>query len=247
MKNKKYTCVIIDDNTQAISILQNLLQKYFKEIEISANGNSVAEGVELINQHDPDILFLDVEMPQENGTAIYDYIDNPRFKTIFITAFPDYAAKAFRLNSVDYLVKPIKPSELKDAIAKVKSILENNLAFDSLILHQKSQDDKITFTAVDTIEIFTIKNILYCKAENNYTCVFGTDKKSFVSKTLGHYEDLLTPYGFYRVNRSHLINMRYIERVDKISPEVILKNNIHIPISGRRKKHFFEVLSGFID
>lgn len=245
MSNKTYTCIIVDDNPQCISGLRNLIEKYFLEIKILAEADSVASGVNLIKKYDPDILFLDVEMPNENGTALFDYISEPRFKTIFTTAFEDYAAKAFRLNSVDYLLKPIKPSELKDAIAKVKSVIEKESSHHSKIIPLHSQEDKITCTTLDSIEIFTIGDIIYCKAENNYTLIFSNKKKSFVSKTLGHYEQMLSEYGFFRINRSFLINLKYVERIEKSIPEVILINDIRIPISGRRKKQFFEILSGY--
>jgi len=246
MIQKKYTCLIVDDNPQCISGLKKLLQEYFKEIRILDVANSVPQAVDFINNLDPDIVFLDVEMPNENGIAIFDYIVNPRFKTIFTTAFEDFAAQAYRLNSLDYLLKPIKPSELKEAIAKVKAS-DEELTQSSHILPPLSQDDKITFTAIDSIEIFTIRDIVYCKAENNYTMVHATKKNAFVSKTLGRYEELLSPYGFFRINRSYLINLKYVERVNKSSSEIIMEGDIKLQISSRRKKDLFEILSGYVE
>ena len=247
MEAKSYSCLIVDDNPQCISVLQNLLQKYFKEIDIIGMAHSVSQAVDAIHEKDPDIVFLDVEMPSENGIALFDYLESPRFKTIFTTAYEDFAAQAFRLKSLDYLLKPIKPSELKEAIVKVKESMVSVQDASLHILPSLSQSDKITFTAVDSIEIFTIGDILYCKAENNYTMVNGKRKKSLVSKTLGHYEDLLLPYGFFRINRSYLINLTYIERVNKTTSEVVMQGDVVLQISGRRKKDLLDVLSGYVE
>ena len=237
----RLSCVIVDDNNRGISVLSNLLRQYFKEIEILGSANSVDEAVNLINKEDPDIVFLDIEMPGQNGTALFDHILDPTFDTIFTTAFPDFAAQAFRLGSTDYLLKPIKPTELKEAIDKVKLRRENKKDESQSI--KSDQSEKITFSAVDSIEIVTISDILYCKAENNYTQVFTKRKKLIISKTLGHYESILIPYGFMRLDRSHLVNLSYIEQIDKSSLEVQLTDQSRIPFSGRRKKELLDYLS----
>ncbi len=240
--SKTLSCVIIDDNPQAISVLKNLLTSYFPEVDIIGEAVTVADGVILLKEKAPHILFLDVEMPTENGTAIFDYVDTPSFETIFTTAYPDYAAQAFRLGSIDYLVKPVKPSELKEAISKVKKkLIEGSIV--ETIKPGYDQSDRITFSHANALEIYTICDILYCTAESNYTIVQGFDKKSIVSKTLGHYEELLKPYGFFRVNRSHLINLKHVDSVDKTDFEVILKNQTRISISSRRRKEFMEILT----
>lgn len=237
--------IIIDDNEQGISVLSDLLNKYFKDIEIVGTASSVEEGVDIINRSQPDIVFLDIEMPGENGTALFDYISEPSFDTIFTTAFEDFAAQAFRLGSIDYLLKPIKASELKEALQKVRVKRSQEESASAQIVTKFDQSDKITFSAVDTVEIFTISNILYCKAENNYTNVVGKEKKALVSKTLGYYESLLESYGFMRIDRSYLVNLSHIGRVDKANNLVHLIDGITLPFSGRRKKELLDKLIGF--
>lgn len=241
--SKALTCIIIDDNPQCISILRNLLLDYFPEVEIVGESNSVAQGVALLKTIEPDILFLDVEMPTENGTAVFDYILAPSFETIFTTAFEDYAAQAFRLGSIDYLVKPVKPSELKEAINKVKIKKETEPEETSKILNRLDQSDRILFSSSDNIEVYTISDILYCQAESNYTIIQSFEKKSMVSKTLGHYEELLKSYGFFRINRSQIVNLKHVDSVDKAENQVRLKNKTKLLLSGRRKKEFLEELS----
>lgn len=243
--NKAFNCIIVDDTPQCISVLTKLIDKYFPEIEISGTAKSVQEAVKQIKLEDPDIVFLDVEMPGENGTALFDYIEAPRFETIFTTAFPDYAANAFRLNSIDYLIKPVKPSELKEAIAKVKE--KHSSQNEKIVnLPKISSETRITFSTLDSIEIFKVKDILYCKAENNYTTVYTEGKKSMVSKHLGFYEDLLKGYGFFRVNRSHLINMYHLDKIEKTgAQEITLSNGFKIPIAGRRKKDLMDRLEAY--
>lgn len=247
MKNDNLTCVIVDDNPQCISVLKSLLNKYFPEVEVLGEANSVATGVGLLKSLQPNILFLDVEMPTENGTTLFEYIANPSFETIFTTAFRDYAAEAFRLGSIDYLVKPVKPSDLKEAIEKVqtkKSLIQQS---GDAILKDYSQTDKITFSHVNAIEVYAIEDILFCQAESNYTIVHGINKKSMVSKTLGYYETLLKPYGFFRINRSHLVNVKHVEKVDKANGEVYLNKGINLLLSSRRRKEFIDMLSGISD
>lgn len=243
--NKIFSCVIIDDTPQCISILTKLIDKYFPEVKIKGTAKSVQEGISLIKKTDPEIVFLDVEMPGENGTALFDYLEEPNFETIFTTAFEDYAAQAFRLNSIDYLVKPVKPSELKEAISKVKQKYQNNN--EKIVnMPEISPETRITFSTLDSIEIIKIKDIFYCQAENNYTTVYASNKKSMVSKHLGFYEEILKDYGFFRVNRSQLINLYHVERIEKTgTQEITLSNGSKIPIAGRRKKDLMDRLSSY--
>lgn len=235
------SCVIIDDNKRGISVLSDLLTRYFPDIEILGSANSVEDGVALINSLDPNIVFLDIEMPEKNGTELFDYILDPTFDTIFTTAYPDFAVQAFRLGSIDYLLKPIKPTELKQAIEKVNT--RRTAAAKMNVNPGLSQSEKITFSAIDSVEIVSIADILYCKAENNYTQIFTNGKKITISKTLGHYETILIPYGFMRLDRAHLVNLSHIVQVDKSSLEVRLINESRIPFSGRRKKELLDYLS----
>ncbi len=244
-KIKIFTSIIVDDTPQCISVLKNLLTRYFPEIKIVGEAKSVKQAVKLIKEENPDIVFLDVEMPGENGVALFNYINIINFETIFTTAFPDYAAQAFRLNGIDYLVKPVKPKELMEAIAKVKNKYKNRQ--EQLVkLPRINKEDKITFTSMDAVEIYSIMDILYCFGENNYTTVFTNNGKTVVSKTLGYYEELLKKYGFFRANRSYLVNLAHIIKVDKsIDQQLVLKNGMEIPISTRRRKEFFDILDQY--
>ncbi len=242
--NKKYDCIIIDDNPQCISALKQLLDNYFPEMNILGFAHSVKDGVQLIKEQNPAVVFLDVEMPLEDGTKIFEYIDEPEFETIFTTSFEDYAPVAFRLNSLDYLVKPIKPSELNEAIRRLKQKLEPKMHTSNFKL---DQNVRISFAGINNIEVFTIADILYCKAENNYTTIFSRNKKATASKTLMHYEEQLLAYGFFRVNRSHLVNLNYVDSVDKsLNGEVVLTDKTRLSLSGRRKKAFLEQLNLFL-
>lgn len=240
------SCIIIDDTPQAISVLRNLLEKYFTEVRILSIANDVQQGITLIKEQQPDIVFLDVEMPGENGTALFDYIDQPSFETIFTTAFPDYAADAFRLKSIDYLVKPIKPSQLKEAISRVKEKRSSSNQHNILQLPEGGGEKKISFSSMDSIEIFSLKEILYCSAENNYTTVVTTNKEIIVSKNIGFYEQLLLKHGFCRVNRSTLVNLEHVVRIEKTgSQELVVSNGFKILISSRRKKDLLETLKRY--
>jgi len=230
--------IIIDDNQASINLLIKMLEDFFKHVEVIASFNSVKKSIETIEIVEPEIVFLDVEMPRENGLKLFDYISEPKFETIFISAFKEYAVDAFRVGSIDYLTKPINPKELKEALNKVEK---------KILLNSSKLSDVRTRLAIQSqsgMEFILISNILYCEANDNYTFINLLEKKIIVSKPLKHFQKLLEPRGFFRTSRSHIVNIKYITSITGGRKcFAILKNKSKIPISKDKKNELLDLLS----
>jgi len=233
----KLTAIIIDDNRASIQLLEKLLSDFFKEINVIESFTSVKSSIETIANKNPDIVFLDVEMPGENGFALFDYIPQPHFETIFITAYKEYAADAFRVSSIDYLIKPIDPEELKGSIARVKAKASSNAKL-------QAHKSKLAIQTKTGIEFIEIAETRYCQANDNYTFIHLLDKKKLVSKPLKNFQLLLEPQGFFRTSRSYLINLKYIKCIKNgRKSEVVLEDDTLIPLSQENKKILIDLLS----
>lgn len=213
------TCVIIDDERQAREVLQKLLKRYFEDkINVLAMAASVAEGVKCINQLNPQLVFLDIEMPEENGFELFKYFDHFHFNVVFTTAYKDYAIKAIKYSALDYFLKPVNYIDLKEAISKLEKKIQSGQKQDrieALLSNISVGEDIKNKIAIPTLEGFRlemINSIMYCAAEENYTRIYlNTNECLLVPRTLKIFEDLLPNSYFFRIHKSYLINLNYQE------------------------------------
>ncbi|MBN2638156.1 MAG: response regulator transcription factor [Bacteroidales bacterium] len=246
----KISTVIIEDEINARKALSNMLSFYCQEVEVKGMASSVTDGLKLLHDEQPDLLLLDIHLMDGTGFDLLKKLKKKDFKFVFTTAYDQYALKALKLSALDYLLKPIQPKELRIAIDKVKQALENdeqlNLQIDTCIhnFSQMNQDKKIILNTNDNVYVVEIKKLVHCEADENYCNIYVTGKDRIViSKPLKEVEEMLGGFGFYRVHQSHLINMSYIESVDKKgSGYVILSTGDRIPISQRKKQTFLQIL-----
>jgi len=232
------TAIIIDDNQSSINLLRKLLNEFFQEIRILESFTSVAKSIQLIENEKPDIVFLDVEMPGEDGFHLFKYIPQPEFETIFITAYKEYAVDAFRVNSIDYLIKPINPSDLKNAIERVKSARGKKKE------SKTSSKPKLAIQTKTGIEFVNIADIYYCQALDNYTMIFMSDHKKMVSKPLKKFEDILEASGYFRTSRSYLVNLKFIKSLNLgKKSSVVLENEAIVPVSQPNKQKLIDILN----
>jgi two-component system LytT family response regulator len=244
------TCIIIDDEQKAREILQKMLQRYFsKRIEVLAMADSVKQAVALINEHKPDLVFLDIEMPEENGLQLFSYFKVHNFDVIFTTAYEQYAINAIKFAALDYILKPINQIELGDAITKLEKkdrINKNTSLHIENLLHNLNlnSDDfnKIVLPTIDGYELVKIRNIIYCKADGNYCDIYTvTNEIISISKPLKFVEDLLPKNSFFRPHKSFLINLNYIKSISRSNGgEIVLDNGKTIPIAGSQFKKLME-------
>lgn len=239
--------VIVDDERFCIEVLEELIAMHCPELEISGAAQSAAEGIAVIQQQSPDLVFLDIEMPVMSGFGMLEKLLPVPFAVIFTTAYDNHAIRAFKYSAMDYLLKPVDAEDLKAAVARfLNSRSGSNYAqqFDLLRENMRSlQTGYIQRIAIPTTEGFImqpVKDILYCEASSSYTILQLINNTKIVSaKTLKDYEEMLEPHGFFRVHHSHLINMNYAERyVRGDGGMVVLTGGTEIAVSRSRKDAF---------
>lgn len=242
-----YKAVIIDDETRGCLSLQKMLQHSCPEIEVAALAHSGAEGIEKINEHQPQLIFLDIQMPDMTGFNMLEQLEAIGFDIIFTTAFDQYAIKAFRFSAVDYLLKPIDMDELKEAVHKFRqrregAQLQQYEQFNSLF-HQITLK-KIALPMQEGLMFVNIDDIIRLQSTSNYTTFYLSNKKSImVSKTLGDFETLLEPHYFYRTHNSHIINLAHAEKYLKgEGGTVVMSDKSEIEVSRRKKEEFLKKL-----
>lgn len=240
--------IIVDDESKSRSNLRQLLSEYCPEIEIVAESNSVPSALALIGKHQPDLLFLDIEMGELSGFDLLKLLHGKQtFELIFVTAFDKYGIQAVKACALDYLLKPINIIELSSAVDKAISQIgpkKENKRLQELIANIDRRDDeqKIAVPLADKIEFITIGKILRLEAEGNYTHFYLDDgKHHMVCKTLKEYHELLAGHGFIRTHQSHLINFRKISAyVKKDGGYISMEDGSQVPVSRQKKD---EVLS----
>ncbi len=242
--------LIIDDERSSQITLENMISDFCEGIEILATLNSVEEGVKAINTHQPDLVFLDVEMPVHNGFKLFDFFESPNFNVIFTTAFQEYAIKAFKFSAIDYLLKPIDIDDLQMALKKANDKREAEATKGKLNALRENLNNlcnKFALSTTDGYQFVELKNIIRCESENNYTFFYLVGgKKILVSKTLKVFSKLLEEYNFFRISRSDLVNLNHVEKYGRQkSPSITLSDNTTLTISLRRKESFLKKIERF--
>ncbi|MDW5288272.1 LytTR family DNA-binding domain-containing protein [Formosa sp. PL04] len=234
--------ILIDDETHNLENLKGLLEKNCPNVEVVGMANSADDGLKLISKVQPDLVFLDIEMPNKNGFDMLEALGNVTFEVIFVTAYNKYALKAVKSCALDYLLKPIAISELKEAVSKVSEIVsekKENQKLKLLVQNLKNinQPQKIALPTAEELYFVTINDIIRCKSENNYTLFFLTDGTSIlVSRTLKEWDDLLASHQFIRTHQSHLINSIHVKSYVKKDGGYILMNDGSIVSVSKHKK-----------
>lgn len=250
----KYKVLIVDDENNAVEILEAIVKHEFPQIEIVGKANNSLDAINLINQTQPDIILLDIEMPYGTGFDVLQQYPDPDFKVIFVTGFGNYAINAIKFNALDYILKPVVKEELMTALYKaINNINKNsdnqNLKnLNNVLNNPNSNENKIVLkTAQDTFYI-EVKKIIYCEAEGKYTKVYLQDGKHvLMSINIGEYEEMLGQYGFIRIHNSFLLNKSYIEKIQRVKDLFFIKvlNRDLLPISRRRKTEVMELVDGY--
>lgn len=238
--------VIIDDESDSRQILANYLTKYCPDVKVCEFGDSVATGLEAIKKYEPEIVFLDIEMPYGNGFDLLDKVENVNFETVFVTAFDNYAIRALNQSAAYYLLKPVDIDELIKAVEKIKSDREKeNYSSRAQLLATNIQSGKqrIMLPTLEGFEIVTIHSILYCEAADNFTkFFFENGNPILICRTLKYFEDILTEHKFVRIHRSYLINPEFVIRYSKGKGGfVTMKNNQELEVSPNKKKGLMDI------
>lgn len=240
--------VIIDDESCFREMIQMLLEDYFPDVEIAAQAESVDEAVLFIEEHKPDLVFLDIEIKGGTGFHVLQKLKNRDFKLIFITAFNEFAIQAFKFSAIDYILKPINEFEFKAGVERaIQEIekFENSGSLDLLLNNfRNNTDKKLVLRTSQDLHVVNIGDLVRCVADNAYTTFYlDSGEKIMVSKGIGEYAELLASFGFVRPHQSHLVNLDYIKKLDKTDGGfLILKDKTEIPVSSRQKPLLIEFL-----
>ena len=240
--------LIIDDENRTRSLIAKMIDSFGFDVDTIPEGENVQSGIKAIEKHNPDIVLLDIQMPDGTGFDVIRSIGNKNFEVIFITAHEEFAIKAIKFSALDYLLKPVDASELKAALEKALELVDSeksNSQFDALHSNiQSNEKRRLVLKTQESVHVVDLEQIIRCEADRNYTSFFLKDsKKILVSKTLKEYETLLAAHNFLRVQQSHLINIDYVDRYDKKNGgAVVMKDGSEVPLSPAKREVFFKRL-----
>jgi len=247
------SAIIIDDEQHARFTLQAMLERYFiDKVRVVDSVDSVKEGVLSIHKHHPDLVFLDIEMPGENGFKLFDYFEQIPFSVIFATAYQNFAIDAVKVAALDYILKPVNYIDLQEAInlfekKKAKGISQDHIGklLNSLnpIADTKGKVALPTFTGY---QLEKVNSILYCEADQNYTKIYMVNgEQILVSKPIRYLEEVLPIDTFFRIHKSHLVNLNFIKSYDRTEGyQVVLDNGAKLDVATRRNQDFLKALTG---
>jgi two-component system LytT family response regulator len=238
-------CLIIDDEAKNIKLLQNMLQIHCPSVKILATDTNAKNGLVLIEELQPQLVFLDIEMPHLNGFDLLKKLEPVNFEVIFVTAFSNYAVEAFEHRATGYVTKPINAEKLVASVNTAsKRIEEKNINKNLFsLLEQNTRQitpDKIPLSTSNGLVFVKLADIMYCESSGNYTNFYLCDnKKIMVSRQLGEYEKLLSDTNFIRIHDKYIIQLAFIKEYIKGSGgSIILENGVEVPVATRRKEEF---------
>ncbi len=242
--------IIIEDELQYAEMVQSLLNKNYPDIFLRGHAGSIQEAKELIKSAQPDIVFFDIELPDGTAFDLLKAWDNINFRIIFITAHNQFAVEAFKFSAVDYLLKPIQEELFVKAVEKaverlkLKQIQHIELMLENL--NSSKENKRLVLRTLEQIHIIDIQDIMHLKSDNTYTTFYLTNSEQIlVSKSMKEYEEILVNNGFFKIHRSHIINLKLLRKIDKSQDEVLLADKTRLPLSTRRKQMLIEILNGY--
>jgi two-component system, LytTR family, response regulator len=241
--------VIVDDESCFREMIQMLLEDYFPDINVVAQAESVEEAIQAIEEEQPELVFLDIEIKGGTGFHVLQKLKNRDFKLIFITAFNEFAIQAIKFSAIDYILKPINEFEFKAGVERAIQEIEKHESSGSLDLllnnFRNNVDKKLVLRTAQDMHVVNIGDLVRCVADNTYTTFYlDSGEKIMVSKGIGEYAELLAGFGFVRPHQSHLVNLNYIKKLDKTDGGyLILKDKTEVPVSSRQKPSLIELLN----
>ncbi len=246
---KKLSAVIVDDEKSSIVTLEWLLQDFKDKITVAGSFQDPREAIGFIKTHKPDLLFLDIQMPNLTGFDLLEAVDGFFEQVVFITAYDDFAIKAFEVSAVDYLLKPIDADLLKKCIDKAthffaRDVFKEQLEILMKKLNQNKVIDKIALPTMEGLMFVKPSQIVYCKSDSNYTHVVMLNKEELlISKTLKEIEQIIQNDNFFRVHHSYLVNLNYLSKYYKgKNAYVVMESGQQIPVSRNKKNDFLDNL-----
>lgn len=237
--------IVIDDEQESRNTVVNILNNFCDNIQVVAQAENVKDGIEKIAKENADVIFLDIQMPDGTGFDLLEKLPEINFQVIFVTAYDQYALKAIKYSALDYILKPVNPKHLIDAVEKLKTpetdfgLISKQI---STLFRNKNGFERITLPTFEGLRFIILKDIIRCEADNNYTNFYlSSGEKVLVTKTLKEYDENLAGEDFIRVHQSHLVNSKYIDRYIKgDGGTIIMTDGSQVEVSRRRKEEFLK-------
>lgn len=241
--------LIVDDEQDGRESLHRFLLKYCPEVSSIREAASVAAAVEAVREYPPDLVFLDINMPEENGFALFAALPTPSFRVIFVTAYDQYALQAIRHEALDYLLKPVNIDELIRAVSKASSGLQHHniqRSVERLAALLNGAEPRISLPVTEGFLYVPVQDIIRCEAEGNYTLFYCRNRpKVVVSRTLGSYQEQLEALGFVRIHHQHLVNVQHVEKYHRGRGGMVqMSDGKMIDVSQRKKEEFLRRIEG---
>jgi two-component system, LytTR family, response regulator len=224
--------IVVDDEAPSREVMCNYLRDFCNDVEVVATASSVKSGYRAIQKHNPDVVFLDIEMPDGKGFDLLQMFSNIDFRVIFVTAYSEYAIRAFRVNAADYLLKPVKIDELNTAVEKIRT--ENKWSYEAekvagllkSLAENSTFQPTIVVSNIKGFEVLKINEIIMCKADGYCTNFYlAGNKKVISSKNLKQFEDLLSEHNVIRVHHSYLVNLGHVQSFTRQGEIILSENN----------------------
>jgi two-component system LytT family response regulator len=245
--------IIIDDQSHNRDSLATMLQSQCPEVTVLDKADSVISGVASIRKHNPDLIFLDIEMDDGTGFDLLSFFPQSRFHVIFITAHDKYAIEAFKVNAIDYLLKPLNFVALIKAVEKVKAMQESAVKIEELLARltvaekrQVRQDNvvekSLSIPTTTGYKLLNISDIIRLESDGRYTIIVLNDKNRVISaRSLGEIETKLPEPDFFRSHRSHIVHLKYIDSFNRLTEDIEMSNGDKVPLAKRNRSAFLEM------
>jgi two-component system LytT family response regulator len=245
--------IIIDDEAHIRVTLARFLEKHCPQAKLTGEASGVKEGIDAIKKHHPDLVLLDIQMNDGTGFDLLRSLDQIDFKVIFVTAYDKYAVQAFKFSAVDFLLKPVNPHELAEAVSRAEALKQSDYnarlqALEANFRSKESNDKKIIVRTMENIYLMDVMDITFCESDGCYTRIHSlSNGEVIVSKPLKEYNELLSDAGFFRVHKSYLINLRHILRFKKADGGMVVLNGDHeVPVASRKKDELLELFDNMV-
>jgi len=239
---QQYTCLLIDDEKSNLDLIKHFIINFIPNLKIIGEVSNVEDGIKLIKKMKPDILFLDIQLNDKNAFDILDKLNFLDFQIIFVTAYKEYAVKAFKYNVVDYVLKPVLIDDVQLAVDKCIRRIEEKRNFEKEVAFEEENDRNnskyLYIPSLNKVDLIKTDEIVFCKSDGRYTSFYMKNKEEIVAcKNLGQFEELLDKSVFFRIHHSYIINFKHLISISKKSGyhcEMI--NNVNLPVAKRRQE-----------